>query len=113
MSEIKHTPTPWALVQSEGGMWHIRSGEDYVGSCMYINDMRHTITAVNAYDKQRALIETQQAALKALDDWWTGEFPGGPDDPKNSTGFIVLSDDTLDIWRTVRAAIAAAKKEGF
>lgn len=50
------------------------------------------------------------AALKALDAYWTEDFPGGPDGPRTvMNGLGVIADDTIAIWKEVRAAIAAAE----
>lgn len=43
-------------------------------------------------------------ALKALDKFWTSDFPEGPEAHEG-----LLSKDTLSIWRSARAAIAKAE----
>lgn len=49
------------------------------------------------------------AAAKMLDDFWTKSHPDGPDgNPKYAGGLGVLTDDTLNVWRTIRRAIAKA-----
>lgn len=49
-------------------------------------------------------------ALKAIDDFWTSSHPEGPDgDPTIMGGLAKISDDTLDVWRTIRAAITKAE----
>lgn len=52
-----------------------------------------------------AEVRRKDAALKAIDDWWTAEFPKGPDAPEYAEGMIQLSADTLVIWRQIRAAL--------
>lgn len=50
------------------------------------------------------------ALARRLDAWWTEEFPSGPDANHEVWGGIGrLSDETLEIWRQVRAAIAKAR----
>ncbi|WP_106724256.1 hypothetical protein [Pseudaminobacter soli (ex Li et al. 2025)] len=50
------------------------------------------------------------AALKAMDAFWTEHHPEGPDgDPATLGGLVALTDDTLEVWRTIRAAIAKAE----
>jgi hypothetical protein len=50
------------------------------------------------------------AALRAMDDFWTSSHPAGPDgDPTTMGGLATLTDETLDVWRGVRAAIAKAE----
>lgn len=107
MSEIAHSPLPWSLSKSDDGIWHIRSGDDYVGSCMYADDMRHIVTAVNAYDKQRALIETLTAALDECEDY----FDNRADADCDQDGYV--PNDEMRRLTTVRDALDAAKKEGF
>jgi hypothetical protein len=47
------------------------------------------------------------AALTAIDGFWTEAHPAGPDgDPAHGLG--VLSDDTITIWRGIRAALSRA-----
>jgi len=50
------------------------------------------------------------AALKAIDNWWLADFPDGPEGDRTALGGLGrISDDTIDIWRTIQAAIAAAE----
>lgn len=52
------------------------------------------------------------AALEALDRSWTESFPGGPDGERAFAGGVGrLSDETVDLWRTIRAALAQARGE--
>lgn len=52
------------------------------------------------------------AVCVALDAFWTEAFPDGPDGPLDY-GFGHLSDDTAELWRKCRAAIAKAmSREG-
>ena len=49
-------------------------------------------------------------ALKAMDAYWTADFPEGPDGSRVALGgFGEVSEDTMQVWRTVRAAIASAE----
>jgi len=53
-----------------------------------------------------AKLITQTAALKGLDDYWTADFPAGPDGPRTTfSGFGEVSEDTMQVWRNVRAAL--------
>lgn len=51
------------------------------------------------------------AAVKALDAYWTVDFPDGPDgDVEYKAGLGgVLADDTVQLWKATRAAIAKAE----
>lgn len=49
-------------------------------------------------------------ALRALDKFWTDEFPKGPDVPAPFPNPDVrLGEDTIAIWKQIRAAIANAE----
>ena len=50
-----------------------------------------------------------KALAVALDNFWTADFPGGPDAPIDANGHFRLSDDTTALWRQCRAAIAKAE----
>ncbi len=79
MSEIRHTPTPWRttkrqpnVICNEGGdKWIARATIGHSPSPRFIGDADFAaanaafiVTAVNAYDKHRSLIETLVVALK-------------------------------------------------
>jgi hypothetical protein len=50
------------------------------------------------------------SALKAIDDFWTDAFPDGPDGAASALGgLLTLTEDTLAVWRKIRAAIARAE----
>lgn len=50
------------------------------------------------------------AALNKLDAWWTATFPEGPDGDRSYLGGLgTLSDDTVELWREIRAAISKAE----
>lgn len=52
------------------------------------------------------------AVAVALDGAWTESFPDGPDGSREYLGGLGhLSDDTVELWRACRAAIAAARGE--
>jgi hypothetical protein len=61
-------------------------------------------------EQAAALIEAQHKALQGMDVHWTEDFPGGPDDPKYATGMIALTDETLSVWREIRAALTLARR---
>lgn len=65
------------------------------------------VTAVNAYDKQRALIKTLTAALDECEDY----FDNRADADCDQDGFI--PNNEMQRLTTVRDALAAAKKDGF
>jgi len=46
-------------------------------------------------------------ALMALDAYWTEDWPEGPDSPGKH--FIRLTNETVALWKQVRAAIRAAQ----
>lgn len=49
-------------------------------------------------------------ALKKIDASWTESFPGGPDGDRAWCGGIGrLSEETVELWREIRAAIAKAE----
>lgn len=55
---------------------------------------------------QRGIAKEMFDALAALDAWWTAEWPGGPD--TDDIRILRLSDETIAIWRAIRAALAKA-----
>jgi hypothetical protein len=64
----------------------------------------HAAFMVRAANAHGEMLE----ALKRLDAWWLVSFPGGPDGDRSWGGGIgMLSDDTVEIWRSIRAAILA------
>lgn len=53
-----------------------------------------------------ARLARQEDALKALDDYWTADFPGGPEGSRVVMGGLgTIADDTIEIWRKVRSAL--------
>ncbi len=49
-------------------------------------------------------------AAKGLDAYWTEAHPSGPDGDRTClSGFGVLADDTLEVWRAIRSAITEAQ----
>lgn len=102
-----HSDLPWRaseadIFDAEGEIATV-NGEHV----SYNTDLRNAAFIVRACNAHYQMLE----ALKALDAWWTDSFPAGPDAEDVSYGFGKLSEDTLVIWRQVRAAIAAAEAE--
>jgi hypothetical protein len=96
--------------------WSVRNG----GTSKPIHHMgeladEHAAYAVRASNAHEALV----GALRRLDAFWREDFPEGPDgDPKCKTGLAAalgarLSENTLEIWREIRAAIALADEVPF
>lgn len=99
-----HSPLPWLIEEdSKTSIW---SGGHYVAEA-YDGGEGTAAFIHRACNAHYQMLE----ALKALDAWWTDSFPAGPDAADVSYGFGKLSEDTLAIWRQVRAAIAAAEAE--
>lgn len=49
-------------------------------------------------------------ALRSLDAYWTEDFPEGPEGSRVVLGGLgTIADDTIAIWRKVRAAISKAE----
>jgi hypothetical protein len=62
-----------------------------------------------ALDPRDDLIQTLMESAKRIDTSWTEAFPGGPDGPRTWGGWGELTDETITMWRGIRAAIAAAE----
>lgn len=111
-----HTPGPWFLE----GNWDPKSGSPMGGwvsyfppSCGPIFGLTPSVGTPDEICANARLVAAAPdmlAALKGIDDFWTIAHPDGPDgDPTTMGGLATLSDDTLDVWRSIRSAIAKAE----
>lgn len=102
----KHTPGPWTFYDDRA---------DTIPR-IEVQAMGRTIARTYMKDDQ-ALCDARliaaapdlKALAVALDNFWTADFPGGPDAPIDANGHFRLSDDTIALWRQCRAAIAKAE----
>jgi hypothetical protein len=134
MAENKHTPVPLFVRQpdvwpfdidvvdlDDNIIWNERriahgSRQRNLAQCMaavgFPHDERPKIVAL--LERQladahlRAAAPDMLEALKGLDAYWTEDFPKGPDGPRTH-GFGEVSEDTMQVWRNVRSAIAKAE----
>lgn len=114
MSEIEHTPTPWELSRSTGNAFpYVITYPEGDGNCLDYQwseaNVEFIITAVNAYDKHRALIETLTAALTECEDY----FDNRADAEYFTDSAAPVPNEEMTLLTLVRDALAAAKKEGF
>lgn len=78
------------------------AGDCKCGECQLV-PMSVVISTDEAHDQMLS-------ALSALDAYWSEDFPGGPDGSRVFLGGLgQVSDDTMSVWRKVRAAIAKAE----
>lgn len=62
--------------------------------------------------RKRDAADEMLQALKCMDAYWTADLPEGPDGSRRALhGFGEVSEDTMQVWRTIRAAIAKAEGE--
>lgn len=113
-AEVKHTPGPW--FPHWNGHYHtidIGSGENdpSVAQVHRNHVINHDFREVKANADLISAAPDLLTAAKALDAYWTIDFPDGPyggREYKKGLGGT-LADDTVELWRTVRAAIAKAE----
>lgn len=109
MTETKFTPGPWTrnyLNELCG------AGGDRVSfrelNCLMAGSDRALRTAKANTTLAEAAPEMFEA-LKRMDEFWTESHPAGPDgDPSTMGGLATLTDETLDVWRGIRAALTKA-----
>jgi len=81
MTDIKHAPLPWSQYANGD---QIYGGDNYFIACVQSKnrdaDAAFIVTAVNAYDKHLALIETLTKALEEIRDVQPQEFNAYPAD---------------------------------
>lgn len=76
------------------------------------SDILRITSNPEAYRKIRAA-DDMLAALQAIDTFWTNSFPDGPEGSRKALGGLgTISDDTIEVWRTIRAALSRALGEG-
>lgn len=115
------TPTPWRVFPGDKSSVYSDTGDVLivqVGDELLCNDdemvpepdeaVSNAAFIVRACNTHYQMLE----ALKALDASWTAEFPAGPDTEDLRYGIGRLSEETVGIWKQIRAAIAAAEAEG-
>lgn len=57
--------------------------------------------------------EAMRKALERIDAFWTADFPEGPEGDRNWAGGLgKLSDDTIEVWREIRAALLSTPNPG-
>jgi hypothetical protein len=83
-------------------------GRDIEDAAFGLQRAQHQIvTAVSSITELTAEVGRQREALIRVDDDWTEAFPGGPDGPREYLGGIGhLSDKTIEVWRSIRAALS-------
>ena len=114
------TPTPWLrdgltiYALNEGGTnrMSISIHGGWQHGCYHAtNDTRtsseelsnNAAFIVKAVNSHTALV----AACRAIDADWTATFPEGPEGSREwANGLGTLSDDTVEIWRKIRAALS-------
>ena len=103
-----HTPGPWeARTFMVKGGDRMRDTICHVGSSTSLPPSRSNESIANA--RLIAAAPDMLAALQKLDASWTETFPDGPDGNRQwAGGFGTLSDETCEIWRAIRDAIAKA-----
>lgn len=95
----EHTPGPWTV--SEDDPTAIWATGHYIAEA-FSNAAANVPLITAAPDMYQALAK--------LDDWWTADFPGGPNGDRTALGGMGrLSDETCKIWRQIRSAIAKAE----
>lgn len=125
MTETAHTPGPWEAYNTQHG-WTVTpvagNGMGWVYGAEGESDSYLSLTLLEGEGGERSEANARLiaaapdllAVARALDDHWTADFPGGPDNwdtPGAATilgGLGRLSEETLAIWRQARAAIERA-----
>jgi len=100
-----HTPGPWEVGTHNR---HIKVQYQPIFVRIGNRELRIADFASDEWDANALLIAAAPALLNAaaeLDAWWTKDYPDGPD------GHSILSEDTREIWRNIRAAIRRATGE--
>lgn len=117
--QTQHTPGPWSYDMNRHTHDYVifREGaqhSDHVRKWGCIDDggvvgSSEWIWIEEADARLIAAAPDLLEALKAIDSFWTESFPGGPEGSREWAGGLGhLSDETIAIWRTIRAAIARA-----
>lgn len=126
MSDINaHTPGPWAYRWSDFSdkyeVYEIYGNDDYgVGSGIENTAIAEINDLDDSEDDSQPLNEANArliaaapdmlAALQKIDADWAETFPDGPDGNRDWHGLGKLSDETAEVWRSIRAAIARATR---
>lgn len=112
----KHTPGPWFVVNvgdDDEPMYSVKAerirgrGPTHEVALCATGDSTQEMETANA--RLISAAPDLKALAVALDNFWTADFPGGPDAPIDANGHFRLSDDTTALWRQCRAAIAKAE----
>lgn len=91
-----HNPLYWGRT-NDVQPWGI-SGEEYVRLSDYASLISER--------------EEMVKALRKLDRFWSEPFPAGPDGSRDYLGGLgLLSDDTVELWREVRALLSRIGEE--
>jgi hypothetical protein len=111
MSDVRATitPGPWVLDGPDNRhvvdrAYHVIEG----GNGLMPKGFR--VSGIISIDDARLISAAPDmlAALQKIDADWAETFPDGPDGNRDWHGLGKLSDETADVWRSIRAAIAKA-----
>lgn len=110
MTDNKHTAGPWQAMPVTGQTIIVLNYDSYPTAFVPgWTDNPETTSEAQANARLIAAAPDMLMALQALDASWTETFPDGPDGDRRWVGGLgTLSDETVTIWRTIRAAIAKA-----
>ncbi len=109
---MTHSPGPWTAQEPTDDVFPdiniTRPDGLAVGVAVVNGDI--TLEEAKANAAMFAASLELLAFAKALDASWSEAFPGGPDGPRTYLGGLgQLSDESADMWRQCRAAIAKAE----
>ena len=121
MSE--YNPGPW---HSKRAKFRVDGEYDYGISCDINGNLNVIAEAFgrsgkNTYPNAKANGDLISAApdmyeaLKAINNYWLEDFPGGPNEPDDTTNELAklfkasLSPETILVWRQIQSALAKAE----
>jgi len=113
-TEAKHTPGPWTAVKGDhgeswGGYWQIDAEFDAVACNQFCHAGARDQAVSEANAHLIAAAPNLLSALERLDADWTKTFPDGPEGSLDYYGIGKMADETVSIWRDIRAALAKAR----
>lgn len=106
------TPGPWRPYHA--GLV-LRADGAQVGHAEFAHDAAFIAAAnpsailslLDERDRLLAANEGMRKALERIDDFWTEAHPEGPDGDRTCLGGLAsLADDTIEVWRVIRAALS-------
>jgi hypothetical protein len=98
-------PTPWQIIEDAKGFLHIHHPNEDDGETQ--GDLVATVFQDERHAHLMKASPELLAACRKLDAFWSADYaPPHPDPAKQE--LRLLTKETLDVWRTIRAAIARA-----